>query len=102
MTKATENIIRSACAMDATVDADSAERAVALLKGEADADGRPPADEPLTPGEVAKMLKCTTRTVARYVEKGIIRRIGNRKADGTQTRYSRRSVVEFLNREAAA
>ena len=101
MTKATENIIRSACAMDATVDADSAERAVALLKGEADADGRPPSDEPLTPGEVAKMLKCTTRTVARYVDKGIIRRIGNR-ADGTQTRYSRRSVVEFLNRGAAA
>lgn len=100
MTKATENIIRSACAMDATVDADSAERAVALLKGEADADGRPPADEPLTPDEVAKILKCTTRTVARYVEKGKIRLIGSRK-DGTQTRYSRRSVVAFLNGTAA-
>jgi hypothetical protein len=101
MTKATENIIRSACAMDATVDADTTERVVALLKGAADAQGRPFADEPLTPGEVAKMLKCTTRTVARYGETGLIRRIGNRK-DGTQTRYSRRSVVAFLNGEAAA
>ena len=100
MTTATENIIRSACAMDATVDADSAERAIALLKGRADANGREFADEPLTPGEVAAMLKCTTRTVKTYADHGVIRRIGNRKT-GTQTRYSRRSVIAFMEGAAA-
>ena len=101
MTKATENIIRSACAMDGTINADTVEQVVALLNGTADAQGRPCADEPLTVKEVAKMLKCTARTVARYGEMGRIRRIGSRK-DGTQTRYSRRSVMAFLNGEAVA
>lgn len=101
MTQATENIIRSAGAMDATVDPDTVEKAIALMKGRADAQGREFADEPLTPKEVAAMLKCTTRTVQRYGDNGTIQRIGNRK-NRTQTRYSRRSVLAFLNGGAAA
>ena len=86
--------------MDATVDVDSAEKAIALLKGRADANGREYADEPLTPGEVAAMLKCSPRTVANYGKLGKIRMIGNRK-EGTQTRYSRRSVIAFMEGAAA-
>lgn len=100
MKAATESIIRSACAMDATVDPDAVGKAIALLNGRADAMGREFPDEPLTPKEVAAMLKCTTRTVMRYGDNGVIQRIGNRK-NGTQTRYSRRSVMAFLNGEGA-
>ena len=97
MTDATKNIIRSACAMDATVDLKMVDSAIALLDG-----GEPSqqADEILTPGEVAKMLRCTTRTVMTYAKLGKIRRIGKR-SEGTQTRYSRRSVLAFLEGRAA-
>ena len=54
MTKATENIIRSACAMDATVDGGAVDNALALLKG----GGAAQIDEPLKGKEVAEMLKC--------------------------------------------
>ena len=94
MTKATENIIRSACAMDATVERSAVDGAIALLGG---TEGT--ADKPLTPAEVAKMLGRTTRTVARYGDLGVIRRIGG---NGIQTRYSRNSVVAFLNGEGRA
>ena len=98
MTDATKNIIRSACAMDATVDLKTVDAAISLLDGGAAAE--PQADEILTPGEVAKMLRCTTRTVMRYGKLGHIRRIGNRK-EGAQTRYSKRSVLAFLEGRAA-
>ena len=56
----------------------------------------PPLDERLTEKEVAKMLDCTTRTVEKYGKEGLIRRIGG-KGTGVATRYSRNSVLAFLN-----
>ena len=97
MTTATENIIRSACAMDATVDAALVGPALAILTGNG---SREQIDEPLTPGEVAQLLKCTTRTVARYEELGKIRAMTSRR-NGMQTRYSKRSVMAFMEGRAA-
>ena len=53
-------------------------------------------DVALPAKEAAEMINCTTRTLQRYGNLGIIRRIGGRKT-GAQTRYSRNSVLAFLN-----
>ena len=97
--KTTQTAVRAILAADPTVDADLTERVVAMMD-EKCTDGWPLADEPLATEEVAKMLRCTTRTVMNYANRGKIRRIGGR-ATGTQTRYSKRSVLAFLEGRAA-
>ena len=98
MTSNTENAIRSVCAMDATINAATVDKALDLLRhGDATAE----ADTPLTATEAAAMLRCTTRTVTRYGNLGLIRRIGG-KGDGTLAKYSRRSVEAYLAGRTAA
>ena len=87
-----EKIIRTACAMDLTIDLGQIESAIALLRGTPSSD----ADTPMTAMEAAKLLGVSTKTVVRYAERGIIRTIGA-KAMGTRARYSRKSIVEYLN-----
>lgn len=92
----TKNIIRSACAMDASVDLKAVDAAIAMLDGGAIQQ----TDEILTADEVARMLRVTTRTVMNYADRGKIRRVGGR-ATGTQTRYSKRSVLDFMEGRVA-
>lgn len=91
--------VRALLATDATITADTVEKVINILNG--GAPGAIAADEPISAGRAAKLLKCTTRTVMRYRDKGLIKCIGGR-GNGVQTRYSLRSVLAFLNGEAAA
>lgn len=100
MLLATENAIRSLVALDRTIDPDIVPKALDLLKGKTGADDSAGIDVPLTLAEVAQMMKCTKRTVQNYADRGVIRRIGG-KETGTITRFSRRSVIAFLEGSAA-
>lgn len=95
MTSNTEGMIRLACASDATIDPDNVPKALEVLRG---GEKQQEPDEPMKGEDVASLCKCTTRTVIKYANRGLIRRIGGK---GTRTRYSRKSVIAFLEGSAA-
>lgn len=108
MKKPTEDAIKALLTADHTVAPQVAEAMIRVGRGDVTAPAadivesvRERTDEPMTGKEVAEALKVTRRTVLNLVNRGVIRRIGNTK-NGTRTRYSRRSVEEFLNGEGVA
>ena len=94
MTNTTETMIRQLCSLDTSIDPVSVDDAIDVLRKRTDS----PIDTPITLGEAAQMLKVTTATIRRYVKRGVLRAIGNRRwGIKVQTKISRQSVIDFIN-----
>lgn len=107
MTKMTEQVIINATALDRSIDPALVEQAIAVLRGERKA--KPPTkreerkeriasglDDAITATEAKELLGVsTTATLRNYLKRGYIRTIGRGRA-GVLTRYSRKSIEEFL------
>lgn len=107
MTKMTEQVIINATALDRSIDPALVEQAIAVLRGERKA--KPVTkreerkeriasglDDAVTASEAKELLGVsTTATLRNYLKRGYIRTIGRGRA-GVLTRYSRKSIEEFL------
>lgn len=99
MKRETETVLSSICATDETIKKTDMLAALALLRGEK-IEAAEASDFPLTRAEAAEMLRVSRVTISAWAKRGVIRRMaipGRRKAVG----YSRRSVIEILNGDAA-
>lgn len=107
MTKMTEQVIINATALDRSIDPALVEQAIAVLRGERKAKPQTKReerkeriasglDDAITATEAKELLGVsTTATLRNYLKRGYIRTIGRGRA-GVLTRYSRKSIEEFL------
>lgn len=101
MKLATDKTIAALLAADPSIKEETAQAALAILRGKASPKKTPMTDKMLTRAEVAKMLGASKETVTRWAVSGKIRRVMGfgkcRKAKG----YSFNSVMRLISGEVA-
>lgn len=106
MNVSTEKAVIAILSADATISADTARRAIMLLRGRLDREAeKQTPDSLLSREDVAAILGVSTKSVDIYSRKGILRRVymgehgtpGRRRALG----ISKRSLVDAMNKGLA-